>query len=426
MADFRRYPGCALLGRQADYGWPGTWGKQIDNKHTHKAYGQTIQTTNGLAASSLLVAYLIAKPFYLFPSGGPQIADAIAGLLFVATFFGRQAITRTTSPVLWACILFATYTLIVNAVWAMLIMDLSMLMTPAFYFFNSMIVYVILTLNGRIEGGVLKVMLVGIVASVGVQALLTIWSTEAGASRQILFFFDNPNRLGYWALLSATMFCIIANHLKVRILIQVLFLIVAFYLISISLSKAAIVALFLLLAIHFSRNIGQLLLVSIIGMIALYLLSHLTLFEDVVARLNNIGGQSDDSLHGRGYDRIWLYPQYLLFGAGEQGLGRFSETDIELHSTLGTVLFGYGVIGAGLFGLLLWRLFTLAGWRDFLYLAPAFVFGLAHQGLRFTLLWALFALIAISGVSAVSRNAKSSRPAVGMNGHPQGIRDPDI
>jgi hypothetical protein len=158
-------------------------------------------------------------------------------------------------------------------------------------------------------------------------------------------------------------------------------------------------------------------------MIALYFLSHLTLFEDVVARLNNIGGQSDDSLQGRGYDRLWLYPQYLLFGAGEQGLERFPETDIELHSTLGAVLFGYGVVGAGLFGLLLWRLFRLAGWWDFLYLAPAFAYGLAHQGLRFTLFWTLFALIAISGASAVSRSAKSSRAPAGMNDHRQGIQD---
>jgi hypothetical protein len=286
-----------------------------------------------------------------------------------------------------------------------------------------MVVYVILTLNSRTEGGVLKVMLVGIVASIGVQALLTVWSAEAEAERQILFFFDNPNRLGYWALLSATMFCIIAKQMKMRMLVQVLFLLLAFYLIAISLSKAAIVALFLLLAIHFSRSIGQLLVVSVIGVIALYFLSHLTLFEDVVARLNNIGGQSDDSLQGRGYDRLWLYPQYLLFGAGEQGLERFPETDIELHSTLGAVLFGYGVVGAGLFGLLLWRLFRLAGWWDFLYLAPAFAYGLAHQGLRFTLFWTLFALIAISGASAVSRSAKSSRAPAGMNDHRQGIQD---
>jgi hypothetical protein len=398
-------------------------GRSIENKHTHVAYGQVIPTTGGLVASSLLVAYLIAKPFYFFPSGGPQVADGIACLLFVVTFLGRQTITRATSPVLWACILFATYTLIVNAIWAMILMDLSMLMSPAFYFFNTMVVYVILTLNSRTEGGVLKVMLVGIVASIGVQALLTVWSAEAEAERQILFFFDNPNRLGYWALLSATMFCIIAKQMKMRMLVQVLFLLLAFYLIAISLSKAAIVALFLLLAIHFSRSIGQLLVVSVIGVIALYFLSHLTLFEDVVARLNNIGGQSDDSLQGRGYDRLWLYPQYLLFGAGEQGLERFPETDIELHSTLGAVLFGYGVVGAGLFGLLLWRLFRLAGWWDFLYLAPAFAYGLAHQGLRFTLFWTLFALIAISGASAVSRSAKSSRAPAGMNDHRQGIQD---
>ena len=372
-------------------------------------YREAAPATSVFVTPLLFIAYLIGKPFYFFPGGGAQVADFIVAALFLLTFLGRQAITRGTSPFLWACVLFSTYTLIVNCVWALLLNDLRMLMAPIYYFFNTVVVYVILTLNGRIEGGVLKVMLVGIVASAALQALLTIWFVDAGAHRQILFFYDNSNRLGYWALLSGAIFCVIANRMKIRMLFQVPFLLVIFYLVALALSKAALLGMFLLLAIHLSRNIGQLLLISMISMIALYFLSDFTLIEDVVARLNNIGHQDDDSLHGRGYDRLWLYPQYLLFGAGEKGLSRFSETDIELHSTLGTVLFGYGVIGVFLFGLLLWRLLKLAGWREFLYLAPIFVYGVAHQGLRFSLLWVLFALIAVSTPPRRHRGPKTSQ-----------------
>ena len=383
----------------------------IEDDRANLAPGQTLPATIGPVAPFLFAAYLVAKPFYFFPSGGPQIADAIAGLLFLIIFLGRQSISRGTAPVMWACVLFSTYTLIVNAVWTLLMMDINMLVTPAFYFFNTIVVYAILSLHGRIGDRLLKVTLVACVVSVAVQVVLSVWAIHAGAERQALFF-NNENQLGYWSLLSATIFCIVARQTNMRFLYQAPFLALAFYLVALSLSKGALVAVFLLLAIHFSRNFGQFVLVSIVGIVAVFLASDLSLLEHVGDRLLNIGGESDDSLHGRGYDRIWLHPQYLLFGAGEFGLSRFPETTIELHSTLGTVVFSYGAIGVFLFGLVLWRLFKLAGWREMLYLVPAFAHGLAHQGLRFTLLWVLFAVIAIVGASASARRARQGIAAI--------------
>jgi hypothetical protein len=185
------------------------------------------------------------------------------------------------------------------------------------------------------------------------------------------------------------------------------------------LSKSAIIATLLLLAIHFSRNIGQFLLVAVLGVIATFFMGEVSLVDQVIDRLTNIGEQSDDGLSGRGYDRIWLYPQYLLFGAGEMGLARFPETGMmEQHSTLGTVLFSYGVIGMFLFGLMLWQLLKIAGWRELLYLAPAFVYGVAHQGLRFSMFWFLFATIAIIGASLASRGSETSRNERPQDGHP--------
>lgn len=376
------------------------------------AGGLVIAAGGGIVAPVLLVAYLMAKPFYLFPGGDAQIADLIACLLFVAVFIGRQTIRSDTAPVLWIASLFATYSLIVNAIWALLMMDISMLMTPAYYFFNTLMMYVVLTFGSRSERGMLKILLFGVVAAVALQAVLTIWSVDPDRERQVFFFNDNPNRPAYWALLSATIFLVIANRMKIGVLVQYGFMLMIFYLIALALSKAGLIAVFLLLVIHFSRSYKQLFVVLAVAAVALYFASQLPLMEHVIARLDNIGHQSDDSLHGRGYDRLWLHPQYLFFGAGEQGLSRFPETDIEFHSTLGTVLFSYGAVGVILFLSLIWQLFRSASWREFLYLGPVFAYGLAHQGLRFTLLWILFALLALgSARSAPQRSDESKRPA---------------
>ncbi|MCK5276260.1 MAG: hypothetical protein KAR37_16515 [Alphaproteobacteria bacterium] len=381
----------------------------IEHKQNTIPYREVTPAAGMFVTPLLLIGYLVAKPFYLFPSGGAQVGDVIIVALFVLAFLGRQAITRVTGPFLWACVLFSTYTLIVNGIWALLQNDLSMLMTPIYYFFNTTIVYIILNGYGRIGDQLLKVMLAGAIVSIGIQAALSFLIMDSGTQRQALFF-NNVNQLGYWSLLSATIFCVLARHLNLRLLIQLPVLVVAIYLIGLSLSKGAIIAALMLLAIHFSRNIGQFLLVAVIGVIAAFFVSETSLVEQVIDRLMNIGEQSDDDLSGRGYNRIWLYPQYLLFGAGELGLERFPETGMmEQHSTLGTVLFSYGVIGSFLFCLIFWQLVMLAGWRELLYLAPAFAYGLAHQGLRFSVFWVLFATIAIVGASLVSRSPETSR-----------------
>lgn len=369
-------------------------------------YRELASGAGGYVTALLIVAYLIAKPFYFFPSGGAQIADVIVVAMFALALLGRQDILRMTGPFLVACILFSSYTLIVNAIWALLLDDLSMLMTPAYYFFNTIVVYIILNSYGRVGDLLLKVLLAGAVISLGVQLLLSVWMLDPGAERQELFF-NNENQLAEWSLLTATIFCIIAKHLNVRLLWQLPVLLGMFFLLSVSLSKAALIAAALLVAIHFSRNVGQFLMVAVIGVIAAYFASQALLVENVVDRLMDIGQQSDDSLHGRGYDRIWLYPQYLLFGAGELGLVRFPETRIELHSTLGTVIFSYGVIGTFLFGLMMWQLLKVAGWGEVLYLVPPFVHGLAHQGLRFSTLWVLFATVAVIGASLAARRAET-------------------
>ena len=104
----------------------------------------------------------------------------------------------------------------------------------------------------------------------------------------------------------------------------------------------------------------------------------------VTERLENIGGQADDLLAGRGYDRIWRYPEHLVVGAGEGAAWRFgtSTNYLELHSTFGTVLFSYGFVGFCLFMVLLWVMLRRAPLAHMLYSLPLWAYGLTHQGLR--------------------------------------------
>ncbi|HEY1064471.1 MAG TPA: hypothetical protein VGE52_00115, partial [Pirellulales bacterium] len=109
-------------------------------------------------------------------------------------------------------------------------------------------------------------------------------------------------------------------------------------------------------------------------------------------------------------DRIWNHPEYLLFGAGEGAYTRFhSHINLELHSSLGTLLFCYGLIGLLLFFRTIAVLVRDCGWRVLWYFAPAMAYGLTHNGLRQTEFWLIAVLIVcIHARTTKSINARES------------------
>lgn len=110
-------------------------------------------------------------------------------------------------------------------------------------------------------------------------------------------------------------------------------------------------------------------------------------------RTEKIGTESDDSLAGRGYDRIIEYPNYLLFGAGEGDFKRFalSHHKGELHSTVANILFSYGLIGFIIFvSFFLNSKFYIK--RVLFYMSPILLYGLSHNGIRSPLFWIALAI----------------------------------
>ena len=268
--------------------------------------------------------------------------------------------------------------------------------------------FVILSHNGKFDDMTIKTIMLSVIISGLCQSFLSLIDLGQSGYRTAIYF-NNPNQLGYWALLSASIVLVCVRKTQAQFLFQVLVFIVFLYLVSLSLSKAAILSFLMLVAIHCSRNLWHILIATIVGAVLIILVSDWLLFLDIVDRLQTVGQDSDDSAVGRGYNRLWLYPQYIILGAGEGGFQRFSNVSIELHSTFGTVLFSYGVIGAILFGLILWRLYRLADLWVFAYLIPVLVYGATHQGLRFSFIWVLFSVIAVCGTKRGLNKTKGKR-----------------
>jgi hypothetical protein len=344
----------------------------------------------------ILFAYVLLKPFYFGSSGGAQIADAVLCLAVLAALFGAHV--KWPAPqraVLGAALLFTGYMAMVNLFWFAVLAEKLVAYSAAFAIFNVLL-YVIFAKAALMDfERAFRTLAWAVAISAYLQVLLSGAAMTTGAVRQTLFF-NNPNQLGYWALLSASMFVVCLTRVRLPLYVQVSTLLCLAYLSALSLSKAAMLSLALLLGLHFLRNPKLMIAGAIVVGAITVLMPDPEIVDHVVNRIDDIGSQSDDNAAGRGYTRITDYPQYLLFGAGEGGFSRFVGVTFELHSTFGTILFSYGVIGCLFFLLFMNKLLRCSGWHQFMYILPSFLYGITHQGLRFSFLWLLLAVIAAS------------------------------
>ena len=75
-------------------------------------------------------------------------------------------------------------------------------------------------------------------------------------------------------------------------------------------------------------------------------LSNIKIVSRVKEKLDKTDAENGNLFQERGYDRIYFYPKYVLFGAGEGNFHRWSLAyqQGELHATLPSILFNYGII----------------------------------------------------------------------------------
>lgn len=346
--------------------------------------------------------YLLTKPFYVFSSGLPQPADIIVFILIVSILFSRPIECKQgASAACGYAVSFTVYVVIISLCHAFWERDLTIAISPVYYAFNTVIFIIVVYLSQRYEDIMLRMMLYTAVISVYIQLVsMAIFFGDSIHNWRENGFFNNPNQLGYWSLLSASLILLLSRRLRASIFMQTTAFFSCLYLTMSSSSRAALVSMFVLGILHAMKRTGYAIITISTIVLVWQIVSYVPIgkyvpaYEHAVERLEGIGAaHSDDNIEDRGYYRILENPEYLFFGAAEGGLERFS-TDIEIHSTFGTVLFSYGIVGLILFLAMIIYVCKAGGMPNALYLIPSLVYGFAHQGLRFGLLYVLLAAVA--------------------------------
>lgn len=367
----------------------------------------------------LFVLALATKPLYFLSSGSLQISDLLFMILFGLLIFDRVPIFQSREEERWIgwfsiCLIYqlcvnfiAYYQIQLNSM-----ADSSLLRSNLYYFFNYLVCITILQFRSlRGFTITLRLYLFGTALSV-VIALLGVLLNYKGSGRATGFF-NNPNQLGYFAIVSLTAVTFFAKNLRphVRFTLAVLCLSLS----MISLSKACILSSSILLFAYFinSRNrvgraklISVLLSITVIAVIIYVIfysnwefLNDKKLILSLRRRMGSLTTENDSSLGAsRGYDRIREIKGWILVGVGEGANKRFTVmSGREVHSLYASFLVSYGVIGFSLLA----RCASIALFsekrytRNLLCFSGVLLYCVTHNGIRNTLVWALLTMLII-------------------------------
>ena len=348
----------------------------------------------------LLLLGVSMLPVYTFGSGGVQPAH-----LVLALFAGLTLIRQGIPLISWVLALFSIflYSFVVDGVYVILGGEPWFMIHSIFFFYNFVLataIYLYVRANG------LSVIVPGIFIAAAI-ALVTILATgvdlrEMGEGGRATGTFNNPNQLGYFSVCLLSLGYLFFRHRSISYWVAAGIFAVSLFLAISSLSKAAMAANFMviLLALKPVSSMNAMLrwiggsLLGVCFVLYLYLNGA---FDDYLfmQRFMDMADESDSSLESRGYF-AFLDGNVLqmLVGLGAQGVD--DVVGHEVHSTLGSVVNNYGFVGLILFGaaLVVWaiRLWQVYGLVGLICLAgPAMIYGITHNGIRFTIFWLLFA-----------------------------------
>ena len=359
--------------------------------------------------------FILLIPFYVVKGGLPQPGDALVLILVPVVLFGWNGrLERRSLFAFRALVWFTLWVTLVDLAWAAILNKWGFdTIFPVYYIYNAAIFLTALVLYERHRDAFITLTLNALFVSVVMQVTISI-VYRRGSFRSSLFF-DNPNQLGYYALLVA---CIIAlTHRRARFgLVKTgIGLTACGYLALLSASRAAAAGIALLVVLQVFSNPRVIATATVTALVVMLVSGGASnAFDSLQERVVQDRSPNLSFFEQRGYDRIWNNKEYLLAGAGEGNRDRFAGSTAighaEIHSSVGTVLFSYGLIGIVLFSVFLWRLLRGSPIKMMLVLAPPLSYTIAHQGLRFTMLWVLLAIFMALKVTPATD--KKVRPAL--------------
>lgn len=311
------------------------------------------------------------KPFYLFPSGGLQLSD----LFFILSFFcytivikrgEKIEIDRTDKWLLY----FVYFVVAINVIYAVIYGESGFIKSALYYVYNFLIVVIF-----RIYASDVSFLWnVEKVCKANLLIQLLIYLADLGrdySADRYMGTFNDPNQMAFFIFMSLITAAIITKirHFRLNVLYHIIAIALIFLTSSTGMLLAVTVFYFVqivatVMKVILRRHSVNFILATTLFLIIATLFSEkidnaLVAFADspIINRVEEKLSKQETDAYGpsnfedRGIDKLLIYPEKLLYGAGEGLHYRFEKDSSvnEIHSTLFSILFYYGVIPTLLF-----------------------------------------------------------------------------
>ncbi len=336
--------------------------------------------------------YLLLFPFYFFPPGSMQIADAFGFILIALNI--RVIYLISKDRYLKILSIFILYVIFINIIWFLMLGELKILINNLYYVYCFMFLVFLKSKENSPKFWQLtyKILLL----SIGLQLFIyffNLFGLQSYGIRNKLFF-NNPNQLALYAINLLVILYALTSTLKKSFKAQLLLFISLTLLVLLSNSIAGIISITLFWFLFLSKNkIKSFKYFITVLLILVFIISYKNIHITDFKVVNNMilryqtDPENDNTLSGRGLDRIFNNSEYLILGAGEGKNDRFDSIySGEIHATLPNILFSYGIVGLFLYLYSLFLIYRVNNKSFFILIVP-FLFAFAHMTLRIPLFW---------------------------------------
>ena len=308
-------------------------------------------------AEKLFLLGIIAKQFYILPSGLPQVGD----ILILSSFllFWMSGLQKETYGEESTLRVFVALVVIVNGLHMLLYPSSGFLLPVFYYIFNFCVVLLTKSLM-KVEVFSTKLEWV-----IKIDLIIQGFIYLSGRGRwyygiRYMGSFNDPNQYAFFIFGAMLVLCLLSkinNKLKENIF----WYFFAFYLMLPAASTGMLAGFLVFFVLFTGLNTisgrGKIIGVVIAVMIATFILSKVAdgtivlpasisesfIMQRLVNKINGLSNSSKQLTEDRQWGILLKYPLYIFVGAGEGSFMRFGITS-EIHSSILAPLWYYGLI----------------------------------------------------------------------------------
>lgn len=352
----------------------------------------------GLFHVLLLSIGLFFSQFYTWSSGLPQVSHIVIVLSILFYISRYHSVNISDSKYL---LVFVIYSSLINLIWFFINgFDISYLISSIYWIFNYIFFVTCINIDKNHINRFFNLTLRVITLSYLIEII--IWILGLGRyefNPRYNGLFNDPNQMAFWILST----CAIYIYLSINKLKTIFVYSMALFLILSTLSRSGMLGFsFLTLALiikqpgSLKKKIFLFLFFLALFFSLIAVLIHYGFFDSIIFRFESGLEERDSQSESRGFNAIANFPEMLITGSGQGNYSRFISTGNEIHSTWLGIVFYYGVVGASLFFIFLFKIYNRLSIADKIIFFSPMLYGFFTYSARTIIFWFVISVFSLA------------------------------